>query len=64
MEDLAGFIRKAHPGTNITIVDMYEEIESLTTALWTQVHGMGEEIRPVMQQAKDGVHIIGFSQGI
>ena len=63
MEDLAGFIRKAHPGTNITLVTFYEEIESFT-ALWTQVHGVGKEIRPVIQQAKDGVHIIGFSQGI
>lgn len=63
MEGLARFITESHPATNITLIALYEEIESFTP-LWTQVYGMREKIRPIMEQAKDGVHIIGFSQGI
>ena len=63
MEGLAEFIREAHPGTNVTIIDMFTEVDSFAP-LWTQVYGMGAKIRPIMQQAKTGVHIIGFSQGI
>jgi len=63
MEDLASFITQAHPGTNITLIKLYEELESFAP-LWKQVSAMTEKIRPVMQGAKDGVHIIGFSQGI
>lgn len=62
MEDLASFITQAHPGTNITLIRLYEELESFTP-LWKQVPAITERIRPVMQSAKDGVHIIGFSQG-
>jgi len=62
MEDLASFITQAHPGTNITLIKLYEELESFAP-LWKQVSAMTEKIRPVMQGAKDGVHIIGFSQG-
>ena len=63
MEDLASFITQAHPGTNITLIKLFEELESFAP-LWTQVPAMTEKIRTVMQNAKDGVHIIGFSQGI
>lgn len=63
MEDLASFITEAHPGTNITLISLFEEVDSFKP-LWMQVSTMREKIRPVMQEAKDGVHIIGFSQGI
>ena len=63
MEDLASFITQAHPGTNITLVKLFQELESFTP-LWRQVSAITATIRPVMQNAKDGVHIIGFSQGI
>ncbi|EDO31718.1 predicted protein, partial [Nematostella vectensis] len=62
MKDLAGFIRSAHPGTNITIVDMFSELKSFEP-LWRQVRGISPKLRPIMEQAKDGVHMIGFSQG-
>ncbi|XP_074614482.1 lysosomal thioesterase PPT2-A-like [Acropora palmata] len=62
MEDLASFITQAHPGTNITLVKLFQELESFTP-LWRQVSAITATIRPVMQNAKDGVHIIGFSQG-
>ena len=63
LKDLASFITQAHPGTNITLIKLYEELDSFAP-LWTQVSAMTEKIRAVMQYAKDGVHIIGFSQGI
>lgn len=63
MEDLASFITEAHPGTNITLIKLFEEVESFKP-LWMQVSAMTEKIRPVMQEAENGVHIIGFSQGI
>ena len=63
MEDLASFITEAHPGTNITLINLFEEVDSFKP-LWMQVSAMREKILPVMQEAKDGVHIIGFSQGI
>ena len=63
MEDLASFITQAHPGTNITLIKLFEEGESFKP-LWMQVSAMTEKMRPVMQQAENGVHIIGFSQGI
>ncbi|KAL9983054.1 hypothetical protein ACROYT_G005178 [Oculina patagonica] len=62
MEDLASFITEAHPGTNITLIKLFEEAESFKP-LWMQVSAMTEKIRPVMQEAENGVHIIGFSQG-
>lgn len=63
MKDLASFITEAHPGTNITLISLFEEVDSFKP-MWMQVSAMREKIRPVMQEAKDGVHIIGFSQGI
>ncbi|CAH3034600.1 unnamed protein product [Porites lobata] len=62
MGDLATFITQAHPGTKITLIKLYEELESFTP-LWKQVPNMTEVVRSVMREAKDGVHIIGFSQG-
>ncbi|KAJ7376922.1 holo-[acyl-carrier-protein] synthase [Desmophyllum pertusum] len=62
MKDLASFITQAHPGTNITLIKLFEERDSFKP-LWMQVSAMTEKIRPVMQDAKYGVHIIGFSQG-
>ena len=63
MKDLAAFITEAHPGTNVSLIDLFEGVDSLKP-LWTQVSDMTERMRPIMQNAKDGVHIIGFSQGI
>ena len=63
MGDLATFITQAHPGTKITLIKLYEELESFTP-LWKQVPNMTEVVRSVMREAKDAVHIIGFSQGI
>ncbi|XP_035683878.1 lysosomal thioesterase PPT2-A-like isoform X2 [Branchiostoma floridae] len=55
-------IKKAHPGTNVTIIDEYTELFSLYP-MWEQVRGFQKTMAPIMQQAKDGVHIICYSQG-
>ena len=62
MKDLASFITQAHPGTNITLIKLFEELDSFKP-MWMQVSAISEKVREVMQEAKDGVHIIGFSQG-
>ncbi|CAH1272583.1 PPT2 [Branchiostoma lanceolatum] len=55
-------IKTAHPGTNVTIIDEYTELFSLYP-MWEQVRGFQKAMAPIMQQAKDGVHIICYSQG-
>lgn len=62
MKDLASFITQAHPGTNITLIKLFEELDSFKP-MWMQVLAISEKVREVMQEAKEGVHIIGFSQG-
>ncbi|XP_031554332.1 lysosomal thioesterase PPT2-A-like [Actinia tenebrosa] len=62
LNDLAEFIKAAHPGTNISLINIFEEQRSFVP-LWSQINGYRDKIRPIMQQAEDGVHIIGFSQG-
>ncbi|TSN03394.1 Lysosomal thioesterase PPT2-A [Bagarius yarrelli] len=60
--NLTSFINKTHPGTNVTTVDMYDDMASLKP-LWKQVRGIKKVIEPIMEHAKDGVHLICFSQG-
>ncbi|KAH0630508.1 hypothetical protein JD844_013578 [Phrynosoma platyrhinos] len=56
------FISKTHPGTNVTVVDLYDSGDSLDP-LWQQVEGFRRAIYPIMQNAADGVHLICYSQG-
>ncbi|XP_027002118.1 lysosomal thioesterase PPT2-A-like isoform X2 [Tachysurus fulvidraco] len=60
--NLTNFISKTHPGTNVTTVDMYDDMNSLKP-LWDQVNGFIKAIGPIMEKAKDGIHLICFSQG-
>lgn len=62
MFDLRDFIVAAHPGTNVTLIDMYSDADSIAN-MWDQVHGFGKAVRQVMNEAEDGIHLIGFSQG-
>ncbi|XP_066536050.1 lysosomal thioesterase PPT2-A-like [Hoplias malabaricus] len=59
---LLNFINQTHPGTNITTVDLYDNMASLKP-LWNQVAGFRNAIEPIMERAPDGVHLICFSQG-
>ncbi|XP_067865498.1 lysosomal thioesterase PPT2 [Heterodontus francisci] len=59
---LQGFINETHPGTNVTVIDLFDHTQSLKS-LWSQVDGFKEVIYPIMQNAADGVHMICYSQG-
>ena len=62
MDALVGMIAKARPGINITNVRAYDDLESLD-AMWKQVDGVYKIMKPVMDDAKDGVILICYSQG-
>lgn len=59
---LQNFINESHPGTNVTIIDLFDRTGSLKS-LWSQVEGFKQAIYPIMQNAADGVHMICYSQG-
>jgi palmitoyl-protein thioesterase len=64
MNDLKLMIEKAHPSTNVTVIKLYPEVESIFTPMWDQINGVSEVLEEIMAQSKDGIHLIGFSQGI
>ncbi|KAJ7985384.1 hypothetical protein DPEC_G00351500 [Dallia pectoralis] len=59
---LAGAIQKVHPGTNVSVIDLYDHLSSLKP-LWRQVMGFKKMFYPIAQEAKNGVNLICFSQG-
>ncbi|XP_069491120.1 lysosomal thioesterase PPT2 [Ambystoma mexicanum] len=59
---LLHFINQTHPGTNVTVVDLFDRSESLQP-LWKQVQGFSEAVYPIMQNAANGVHLLCYSQG-
>ena len=63
MLPLADHIQKAHPGTKILNIDLYEDLDSVINPMMTQVKGVADKVRPFMAAAPDGVNMIGFSQG-
>ncbi|XP_007238871.2 lysosomal thioesterase PPT2-A-like isoform X2 [Astyanax mexicanus] len=58
---LGTFISETHPGTNVTTVDLYDNMASLKP-LWQQVEGFRKAVLPIMESATDGIHFICFSQ--
>ncbi|KAG8127642.1 hypothetical protein E2320_014538 [Naja naja] len=58
---LLNFINETHPGTNVSVVDLFDRTESLKS-LWMQVEGFRQAIYPIMQNAVDGVHLYCYSQ--
>ncbi|XP_064836645.1 lysosomal thioesterase PPT2-A-like isoform X2 [Oncorhynchus masou masou] len=60
--ELLRFINQSHPGTNVSVIDLFDRSSSLQP-LWKQVEGFKEAIYPIMQNAADGVHFICYSQG-
>ncbi|KAJ8290154.1 hypothetical protein GJAV_G00009350 [Gymnothorax javanicus] len=60
--DLTRFINKSHPGTNVTVIDLFNYRFSLKP-MWEQVQGFKQAVLPILQNAVDGVHLICFSQG-
>ncbi|KAG5856608.1 lysosomal thioesterase PPT2-A-like [Anguilla rostrata] len=59
---LTRFISKSHPGTNVTVIDLFDYEASLMP-MWKQVQGFKQAVRSILQNAVDGVHLICFSQG-
>lgn len=62
MADLEGFIKDAHPGTEVLNVDAYNDLTS-GTELWVQVDGVHNKIREFIERASDGVNMACYSQG-
>ncbi|XP_076862156.1 lysosomal thioesterase PPT2 [Brachyhypopomus gauderio] len=60
--DLNRFINQTHPGTNVSVIDLFDHSASLEP-LWKQVEGFKEAIYPIIQNAADGVNLICYSQG-
>ncbi|KAG8448591.1 hypothetical protein GDO86_015618 [Hymenochirus boettgeri] len=62
-KNLLRYINESHPGTNVTVLDLFDHRKSLQP-LWKQVEGFKEAIYPIMQNAgRDGVHLLCYSQG-
>ncbi|XP_007949511.1 lysosomal thioesterase PPT2 [Orycteropus afer afer] len=59
---LLEYINQTHPGTVVTVLDLFDGRESLRP-LWEQVQGFGEAVAPIMAKAPEGVHLICYSQG-
>ncbi|XP_018555564.1 lysosomal thioesterase PPT2-A [Lates calcarifer] len=59
---LSSFITKIHPGTKVSVIDLYNNIFSLRP-LWKQVEGFKKAISSIMQSAPNGIHLLCFSQG-
>ncbi|RVE67113.1 hypothetical protein OJAV_G00114780 [Oryzias javanicus] len=60
--NLQRFINESHPGTNISIIDLFDGYKSLDP-LWMQVEGFKAVIYPIIQNSAEGVHFICYSQG-
>ncbi|KAL4675518.1 hypothetical protein H8959_009663 [Pygathrix nigripes] len=59
---LLEYINETHPGTVVTVLDLFDGRESLRP-LWEQVQGFREAVVPIMAKAPQGVHLICYSQG-
>ncbi|XP_068431545.1 lysosomal thioesterase PPT2 [Clinocottus analis] len=59
---LKNFINGSHPGTNVTVIELFDRSASLQP-MWKQVEGFKAAIYPILQNAEDGVHFICYSQG-
>lgn len=62
MHFMHDMITKAHPGTNITIPNVYSYKSSLEH-LWTQYQEYAKAIQDVINESPDGVNMVCFSQG-
>nr|XP_045013075.1 lysosomal thioesterase PPT2 isoform X2 [Jaculus jaculus] len=59
---LLEYINETHPGTVVTVLDLFDGRESLRP-LWEQVQGFQEAVKPIMEKAPQGVHLLCYSQG-
>uniref|UniRef100_A0A7N6BQH5 palmitoyl-CoA hydrolase n=1 Tax=Anabas testudineus TaxID=64144 RepID=A0A7N6BQH5_ANATE len=61
-ENISAFITKAHPGTSVKVIDLYDDLASLKP-LWKQVQGFRKAAEFIMRKAPNGTHLLCFSQG-
>jgi len=62
LDDLKSYIIKAHPGTNVTALELYDFLASFAP-LPDQLPVFIKKVRPLMQEAPEGVILICHSQG-
>ncbi|XP_023215457.1 lysosomal thioesterase PPT2-A-like [Centruroides sculpturatus] len=62
LEYLASYISKKHSRTNVTVINLYDGLKSLSP-LWEQIHEFGNSVSKIMKENPDGIHMIGYSQG-
>ena len=62
LDELKGFIQEASPGTNVTSIDIYDQLTSFVP-LDVQLPAFIDKVKSIMAQAKEGVHLICHSQG-
>ena len=62
LSDLGRYIKEAHPGTNVTALELYNYLYSFTP-LDKQLPDFINKVRPLMQESPNGVILICHSQG-
>lgn len=62
LQDMKRMIEQAHPGTNVTVVHLYPELQSVVP-LQIQLKLWKEKIQTIMDESIDGIHLICHSQG-
>ena len=63
LQKLETMIKEAHPGTNVTKIRLYPELEAFVP-LSVQLKQYEIKIRDIMEQEKNGIHMICHSQGM
>ncbi|XP_013884171.1 lysosomal thioesterase PPT2 [Austrofundulus limnaeus] len=61
-QNLTSFITKVHPGTQVSVISLYNNLKSLKP-LWSQVRDFQRVLEDIMMKFPDGVHLLCFSQG-
>lgn len=62
LKDLQRNIEQFHPGTEVHAIDLFDYYDSFQP-LWRQTEKIRNVTDSIMASAKDGVHMIGYSQG-
>ncbi|CAL9706272.1 unnamed protein product [Knipowitschia caucasica] len=59
---LTKFIQQAHPDTEVTALDLFDNVKSLRP-LWTQTKGFRSALESKLNQSRESAHLLCFSQG-
>jgi len=62
LDYLSNYIRMHHPGTNVTVINLYHGWQSLAP-LWKQVEKFGQVVAQISAESKGSINVIGYSQG-